>query len=111
MEVPGMEGQETKNTAFVNAPETLVTLMSDAVMARWRHAGMPIEATIRRRLLANDRDLYFLQKKTKKTRELVHKARDGYLLKSNPNSTPSVQYTSCDVMEYPEGRKKHELVD
>lgn len=77
MEVPGMEGQETKNTAFVNAPETLVTLMSDAVMARWRHVEMPIEAIIRRTLLANDRDLYFLQKRRGKRVSLCTRPGKG----------------------------------
>ena len=60
MEVPGIEGQEMKNTALVNAPETLSTLMSVAEMARLHHVEIPIEVTIRRRLLAKDGDLYFL---------------------------------------------------
>lgn len=63
MEVPGMEGQETKKTAFVKAPEALVILMSDALMTRLRHVEMFIEVTIRRKLLANDEDLYFLYTK------------------------------------------------
>jgi hypothetical protein len=62
-----MEGQETKKTAFVNAPDALVTLTSDAVMVRLRHVGTFIEETIRRKLLAKDEDLYFLQNKKKKS--------------------------------------------
>ena len=46
MEVPGIEGQETKNMALVNAPETLLTLTSAAEMARLHHVETPIEVTI-----------------------------------------------------------------
>lgn len=46
MEVPGIEGQETKNTVLVNAPETLLILMSAAVMTRLHHVETRIEVTI-----------------------------------------------------------------
>jgi len=52
-----------KNTALVNAPETLLTLMSVAEMARLHQVGTFIAVRIRRRLLANDGDLYFLRRR------------------------------------------------
>lgn len=63
MGVPGTEEQETKNTALVNAPETLSTLTSVAVMAWWHHAEIFIVVITRRRLPANDGDLYFLRRR------------------------------------------------
>ena len=84
MEVPGIEGQETKNTALVNAPEALLTLMSVAVTARLHHVEIFIAVTIRRRLLANDGDLYFLQRGKKKR-------KFGYQdLKESPIKQPSL---------------------
>ena len=46
MEVPGREGQETKNTALVNVPETLLTPTSVAVMVWLHHAEIFIVVII-----------------------------------------------------------------
>ena len=89
-----MEGQETKNTAFVNAPETLTTLMSAAVMARLHHVETFVEVIIRRRLLANDGDLYFLQKKGQNASVCAQRLEHEVPYRNTPFSSGNTLATS-----------------
>ena len=110
MEVPGIEGQETKNTAVVSAPETLLTLTSAAEMARLHHVETPIEVTMRTRLLANDGDLYFLQKRKERLCKFECHNRDGGHVTTDPNPHSVRAIYELRHHGYPEAETELELV-